>query len=140
MQSEPDIPRYEIAERALKKVEETLDHMDGSDWSHSAPAQDIRRITAIADAQLRMMSLRRRRPGANWLARAIGFVYPRQFAGEWGADPDPHMCIQIEISDGPKVLRDRYIEIQMPDEFAERLARQMLDMVEGRKKAKGKLS
>lgn len=135
--SEADIPRYEIAERALKRIEATLDHMEGSDWSHTVPAQEILHVVELANAQLRMMSMRRRQPKANWLAKGISFVYPRQFAGKWGGDPDPHMCIQIEIADGPKALRDRCVEIQMPDEDAERLARQMLDMVESRRKAKG---
>lgn len=138
--SETDIPRYEIAERALKEIEATLDHMEGSDWSHTIPAQDIRHAVTMADVRLRMMSLRRRRPGANWLAKGISFVYPRRFAGEWGGDPDPHHCIAIEITDGPKALRDRCVEIQMPDEDVERLARQMLGMVESRKRAKEKRS
>jgi hypothetical protein len=97
---------------------------------------EIAHILDVADAQLRMMSLRRRRPGANWLARATSFTYPRQFAGEWGADPDPHLCMQIEITDGPKAARDRYIEIQMPDDEAERLATQILRMVERRRERK----
>lgn len=134
--SEADIPRYEIAERALGKVEGALDHMEGSDWSHTIPAQEIRHIVEIAKAQLRMMSLRRRRPGASWLAKVGSFCYPRRFAGKWGGDPDPHLCIQIEVTDGPKAARDRYVEIQMTDDEAERLARQILSMVEGRKKAK----
>lgn len=133
--SEVDIPRFEIAELALKKIEAALDHMEGSDWSYTIPAQDIRHIVTLANAQLRMMSLRRRRPRANWLASGISFVYPRQFAGKWGGDPDPHHCIQIEITDGPKAVQDRCIEIHMPDESVERLAKQMLDMIEARRKA-----
>lgn len=132
---ESDIPRYEIAERALKKIEARLDDMEGSDWSHTIPAREVRHIVDLANAQLRMMSLRRRRPGANWSAKVTSFTYPRQFAGEWGADPDPHLCMQIEITDGPKAARDRYIEIQLPDDEAERLAKQILDMVEARKRA-----
>jgi hypothetical protein len=134
--SEADVPRYEIAERALKRIEATLDDMEGSDWSHTMPAQNIRHDVVLANAQLRMMSLRRRRPGANWLAKGCSFVYPRQFAGEWGGDPNPHHCIQVEITDGPKAVRDRYIEIQMSDDDMERLARQMLDMIAARKRAK----
>ncbi|MFE0472738.1 hypothetical protein ACFW2V_14085 [Streptomyces sp. NPDC058947] len=135
--TETDVPRYEIAERALKKIEATLDHMEGSDWSHTIPAREIRHIVTLANVNLRMMSLRRRRPGANWLAKVGSFVYPRRFAGEWGGDPNPHHCIQFEITDGPKALRDRYVEVQIPDDDMERLARQMLSMIEARKRAKG---
>lgn len=134
--SDTEVPRYEIAERALKKIEAALDDMEGSDWSHTIPAQEIRHVVELANAQLRMMSLRRRRPGASWLAKVDSYSYPRQYAGIWGGDPNPHMCVLIEITDGPKAVRDRYIEIQMTDEDTERLARQMLDMVESRRKAK----
>lgn len=135
--SDTDIPRYEIAERALGKIEATLDCWEDSDWSHTRPAREIRHLVELANANLYMMSLRRRRIGANWLARTGGrFTYPRRFAEKWGGDPDPHLCMQIEITDGPKAVRDRYIEIQLPDDEAERLARQMLNMVEARRKAK----
>lgn len=132
---EPDIPRYEIAERALASLRSEIDQWRDNGKSQMSLLVEIAHILDLADTRLRMMSLRRRRPGANWLAKATSFTYPRQFAGEWGADPDPHLCMQIEITDGPKAARDRYIEIQLPDNEAERLAKQILDMIEHRRKA-----
>lgn len=137
MSASAEVPRYEIAEQALKEIEDVLDGTEGSDWSQAPLTQEVRSVVDIADAKLRMVSRRRRRPGACWLAKEGSFAYPRKFDGWWGDDPDPHMCVQIEITDGPKAMRDRYIEIQMPDDDMERLARQMLDIVGSRKKAKG---
>lgn len=130
----PDIPRYEIAERALESVRGEIEQ-----WREGVKPQtnlliEIAHIVDLANARLRMMSLRRRRPGANWLAKVSSFTYPRQFAEKWGADPDPHLCFQIEVTDGPKAARDRYIEIQVTNEDAERLARQILDMLDACKR------
>lgn len=136
MKGPTEIPRYEIAERALDEIRTEIDQWRSNGKSHTGLLIDIAHILDLSAARLRMMSLRRRRPGASWLAKMGSFAYPRQFDGWWGDDPDPHMCIQVEFTDGPKAVRDRCIEIQMPDDHMERLARQMLDLVEHRKKAK----
>lgn|SRR5690606_5931255 len=136
--SEPDIPRYEIAEQALKEIEGSIDRWRGSGKSHMSLLIEIADAVDVANARLRVMSLRRKRPKANWLAKGVSFAYPRRFAGQWGADPDPHHCIQVEITDGPKALRDRLVEIQMRDDDMERLAKQMLRMIESRKRAQEK--
>lgn len=137
-ESEPDIPRYEIAERALAEIEQTLEHMEGSDWSYTRPAKDIRHVVELAKARLRMMSLRRRRPGSRWIGQVTSFSWPRKFAGEWGGDPDPHLCFMVDITDGPQTARDKRIEVHVSEGEAERLAHQILDMAASRKKATAK--
>jgi hypothetical protein len=136
--SDAEIPRYEIAEQALKKVEAALDRMEDGDWSHTAPAQDIRHIIEIANAQLRMASLRRDRRRPGWFAKVASGVYGRGFMkpGEFGKDPNPHLCFVAEITDGVKSARGKRVEVQAPDSEMEFLAMQILSMVELRKRMK----
>lgn len=138
--SETNVPRYEIAERALKNIEATLDYTEGSDWSHTRPAQDIRRIIEIANAQLRMASMRRDRRRPGWFAKVTSGVYGRGFMrpGEFGKDPDPHLCFVVEITDGVKSARGKRVEVQAPDPDMEFLAMQILSMVELRKQLKAR--
>ena len=136
--SEADIPRYEIAERALKKIEAVLADMEGSDWSHTRPAQEVQIILDVADAELRMAELRRDRRRPGWLAKVTSLSYPRGFTvpGEYGKDPDPHLCVTVEVTDGPKAVQGRRVEVQAPDSYMAELAEQILGMVRLRKKMK----
>lgn len=135
---EPDIPRYEIAEQALKDIGAVFDTWEGSDWSCTNPAQEIRSIADIASAQLRMASLRRDRRRPRWFAKVVTAVYGRGFMkpGEFGKDPDPHLCFTVEITDGVKSALGKRVEVQAPDGDMELLAMQILSMVELRKRMK----
>lgn len=136
--SEADIPRYEIAERALKRIEAELDRMEGTDWSHTRPAQEIRAVVDVADAHLRMAELRRDRRRPRWLAKVTSLTYGRGFnaPGDFAKDPDPHLCFIVEITDGSKASQGKTVEVQMPDDHMGRFAEQILRMVRLRKKMK----
>jgi hypothetical protein len=140
---ETDIPRYEIAEHALNKIGELLDEWEGSDWSRTGPAQEVRGIVDIARARLHMAKQQRnyrRRP--TWLARVTSSVYGRGFMkpGEFGKDPDPHLCFTVEITDGTKTARGTRVEVQAPDSEMEFLAMQIHNMVELRQRLKAEES
>lgn len=140
MAGDADIPRYEIAEQALAKLETFLDDWEGSDWSHTRPAQEIRSIVDVAVAQLHMACQRRDRRPARWLARVTSFVFGRGFnePGQFGNDPDPHLCFLVEITDGSKLARGKTVEVQVPDDEMERLAKQILRMTKLRRTMKAR--
>lgn len=96
------------------------------------------------------MSTKRR-----WLAKVTSFAFPRTFAvgpmpqardfpdleshlravGE-AAKKEHHICFTAEITvGGGKKAVGREVEVQIPDEDAERLAHQILRLIEWRKKA-----
>lgn len=137
--SDTEIPRYEIAERALAEVRAVLDDWNGSDWLRTRPAQEVEGIVDVAEAHLRMAKDRRDRRPARWLARVTSYSFGRGFnaPGEFGNDPDPHLCFTVEITDGSKLARGKAVEVQMPDGDAERLAQQILRMAALRRKMKG---
>lgn len=137
---EGQVPRYEIAEDALKRIGDVFTEWEGSDWSHTIPARDISSIVDIARARLHMAGQQRDRRRPGWLAKVISGVYGRGFMkpGEFGKDPDPHLCFVIEITDGNKSVLGKKIEVQGPDRNMEFLAMQILNMVKLRREMKAR--
>lgn len=138
---EGQVPRYEIAEDALKRISDVFTEWEGSDWSHiTFPARDISSIVDIARARLHMATQvrDRRRPG--WLGKVVSGVYGRGFMkpGEFGKDPDPHLCFVVEVTEGVKSTLGKRVEIQAPDSEMELLAKQILSMVELRREMKAR--
>jgi hypothetical protein len=103
---------------------------------------------------------RRRRPYGtgrrSWLAKVTSFAFPRVFVpraavAERAADPGQlteeelvrqaeveaqahnHVCFTVEITEGPKTAAGREVEVQLQDDEAERLARQILRLIEWRR-------
>lgn len=137
---EPDIPRYEIAEQALTSLRSEIDQWRDSGKSQMSLLIEIAHILDLADARLRMASLRRDRRPPRWLAKVASGVYGRGFMkpGEFGRDPDPHLCFVIEVTDGVKSARGKRVEVQAPDSEMEFLAMQIMNMVNLRKELKAK--
>lgn len=137
--SDIEIPRYEIAERALDDIRRAIDQWTDSGKSHTSLLVDIAFILDIADTHLRMASLRRDRRKPKWLAKVTSFSFGRGFnaPGEFGNDPDPHLCFTVEITDGSKLARGKAVEVQASDDDMERLAQQILRMAALRRKMKG---
>jgi hypothetical protein len=136
--TETDIPRYEIAERALDSIRREIDQWRNSGKSQMSLLVEIAHILDIADARLRMASLRRDRRRPRWFAKVTSGVYGRGFMGpgEFGKDPDPHLCFTVEITDGTKAARGARVEVQAPDAEMEFLAMQIHNMVELRQRLK----
>lgn len=85
-----------------------------------------------------------------WLATVTSFAFPRTFATStvpsgfyrgMGTDEilrhateragqDHHVCFTARITDGPKTAAGREVEVQLQVDDAERLARQILRVVE----------
>jgi hypothetical protein len=131
-----DIPRYEIAEQALGKIEDIFACAEDADWAQAEPVQDIRHAVRLANARLRMRLMERDRRRPRWFGKVTSGVYGRGFMkpGEFGKDPDPHLCFVIEITDGVKSAQGKRVEVQGPDSELEFLAGQILSMVELRKR------
>jgi hypothetical protein len=152
---ESDRPTQDIAKDALNAVAACLDEWEGSDWATSRPTEQIRDVVELASARLRMArQMRPSRRTPRWLAKVTSFAFPRTFAtttqpprpdayatdeefiaasAEWGRKHH-HLCFTVQIAEGGKAAVGREVEVQVPDEDAERLARQILRLVEWRKK------
>lgn len=68
-----------------------------------------------------------------WLARVTSFAFPRTFATHWGDTGRNYLCFTAEITTGSKNAVGREVEVQIPDEDAEKLARQILRIIQARK-------
>lgn len=137
---ESDIPRYEVAERALISLRGKIDQWRDSGKSQMSLLVEIAHILDLADARLRMTSMRRDRRPPRWFAKVTSDVYGRGFMkpGEFGKDPDPHLCFVIEITDGVKSARGKRVEVQAPDSEMEFLAMQIMNMANLRKEMKSR--
>lgn len=120
-----DIPRSEIALEALKEIRTLLDGRDGSDWSHTQPAQEIDHILEVTYARLRMASVVRSRRDAPWLAKVVGTTWPRRIEHE--SKVNVAICLNVIITDGAKAVRGKKIEVRMPFHEAADLGKNMAD-------------
>lgn len=124
-----DRPRYEVAEAALEAIAAHLRSGGNAD-------ETVDGIARVALARISMA--RRERPSRSrrglWLARVTSFAFPRTFATAWGQDAAHHLCFTAEITEGTKTAVGRQVELQLPDEDAERLADQILRLRDWRKR------
>lgn len=111
-----------LAEAAIRRVYELLEA--------EADTADIHEVVTTSVALLNMHQ--RNRPGRKraWLAKVTSFAFPRTFATAWGSTGEHYVCFTASITKGGKQAVGREIELQLPVEDAERLAQQMLRMVE----------
>ncbi|MEU3261028.1 hypothetical protein ABZ694_25100 [Streptomyces albidoflavus] len=111
-----------LAEAAIRRVHELLEA--------GADTADIREL---ADTSIALLNMHQRnRPGRKraWLAKVTSFAFPRTFATAWGDTGKHHVCFTASVTKGGKQAVGREIEVQLPVAEAERLAQQMLRMVE----------
>lgn len=118
-----------IAEAALRHILDLAQDEDGF--------KGVRDIATMAVASIDMH--RRGRRGSSrrrlWLAKVTSFAFPRCFTAQWGEPARNHVCFTVELSEASKKAVGCAVEVQLPDADAERLARQMLRIVESRKQA-----
>lgn len=152
MKDEHATPPSLLAETALREVL-ALTGTDGTTLRQIREAVELTLMRIDVDR-------RRRRPcnrgPRSWLAKVTSFAFPRAFTTEASAaaraaDPGKmteddllhqaaaeahaqnHLCFTAEITDGPKVAVGRQVEVQLQDADAERLAHQILRLIEWRR-------
>ncbi|MBD3550924.1 hypothetical protein [Streptomyces sp. SP18CM02] len=115
-----------IAEAALHQI---------LSLANDAGSEDIRGVASMALASIDMH--RRSRRGASrgwlWLGKVTSFAFPRCFTAQWGEPAKNHVCFSVELTEASKKAVGRSVEVQLPDSDAEKLARQILRLVEWRK-------
>jgi hypothetical protein len=116
-----------IAEAALRRI--------SAAFEQGAPAEEIHDLAVLAITSIDMR--RRSRPsfgrGRAWLAKVTSNAFPRCFTQQWDKPAVNHLCFTAEIVEGSKAVAGREVEVQLPDADAERLAHQILRLVQCRK-------
>ncbi|WP_327259951.1 hypothetical protein [Streptomyces sp. NBC_01240] len=122
-----------IAEAALRQIHDLADQ---------AALDEIRSVAVMAVASIDMhrRSQSGRARGRAWLAKMTSAAFPRCFTAQWNEPAKNHLCFTVQITEGVKNVIGRPVEVQVPDEDAERLARQILRLIEWRKQSSTKTS
>lgn len=121
-------PRYLLAEEGPAEVAAVLERMEGSDWAHTRPAEEIATAVGLTQARLRMADLRRDRRPARWFAKVVSFAYLRRPPGMRDAYDTSHLIFEVEVTEGAKTALGRKVEVRVSLDEAERFGAQLLGM------------